>query len=255
MTLREAHSPSAMTPSRPAQSNQVSSSQDAPSPTPADGWVTRGVDALGWVVVAIQLNVLWLLGATAGLVILGAAPASVAAATVARRQLRGELPTVWSTFWATWRSSFVSANLAHLPNVAVLGIATANWWWFTHTTLAWLAWSVGLVVIALLALATLWVAPLMAHYDLPVWRYSITSLRLVLLRPLPSVVLLLVAAAIAYVSWRWTILIALVSVGALLYAATWLGVRTFDDNEDRLSSPHHYEPITPVLPTQPLRML
>lgn len=225
-----------------------------PSSAPSLSHVTRVVDALGVVVVAMQLNVLWLLGTLAGLVILGAAPSAVAMATVVRRQMRGELPSLWPTFWSTWRQSFVTANLAHLPNVVLVVVAAANVAYFSRTTLAWLAWSAGLVVLGVMVLATLWIAPLVAHYHLLPWRYSIAAVRFVLLRPMPSVVLLLVGSAIVYASWRWAVLVPVVSVGALSYTATWLGVRTFDDNEARLADPRSYGAPTNPLPTQPLRM-
>lgn len=213
--------------------------------------VTAVVDALSIVVWAMQLNVLWLVGVVAGGVVFGVGPASAAAAALVRAHLRGDLPALWPTFWREWAAGFVRANLAYVPNSVLLAIATLNLSWFAGSgPMAMTA--VCVVVVVVLALTFAWLPGLLAHYDLSPWRYSLTSLRLVLLRPLPTVLMALTASAIGFASWRWLILVPLVSVGALLYATTYLALRTFDQNEDALASP----PRSPAsdLPVEPLRM-
>ena len=213
--------------------------------------ITAMVDAMSIVVWAMQVNVLWLVGVAAGGIVLGVGPSSSAVATLVRAHLRGDLPALWPTFWRAWSAGFVRANLAYAPNAALAATAVVNLSWFAGSG-PMIVTAVCVIVVVVLALTFAWLPGILAYYDLPAWRASLTSLRLVVLRPLPTVLMALSALAVGFVSWRWVILVPLVSVGALLYTTTYLAVRTFDQNEDALAA----GPQAPVhdLPVEPLRM-
>jgi uncharacterized membrane protein YesL len=120
-------------------------------------------------------------------------------------------------------------------------------------SLAWLlplAW----LMVGVLAVACAWLAPLRAHYDLSPLRSALTALRMVLARPLPSVLLLLTTAAVVYVTSCWVILAPLVSVGGAVIIATYVATRTFDDNEAKLAQPFRRDDPGLGLPSEPLRM-
>jgi uncharacterized membrane protein YesL len=223
------------------------------APAHAPGMVSAAVSALEWVPLAIVLNALVLLGTLAGLVVLGLGPSLVAASTVARAHVRGDLPPVWSTFWRTWRAELVPGTVAFLPLLTLLIMAWVNLSVVAGGSLAWLlplAW----LMVGVLAVACAWLASLRAHYDLSPLRSALTALRMVLARPLPSVLLLLATAAVVYVTSCWVILAPLVSVGGAVIITTYVATRTFDDNEAKLAQPSRRDDPGLGLPSEPLRM-
>ncbi|MFB7249876.1 YesL family protein [Microbacterium sp. NPDC056234] len=82
------------------------------------GWTGRVMQWLRVVTALVAVNVMFLLGALAGLVLLGVMPAAVAAAAVLRRNeviLGAAEEGLVRTFWTTYRSEFWRANRAGIP--------------------------------------------------------------------------------------------------------------------------------------------
>ncbi|WP_460796288.1 YesL family protein [Microbacterium sp. GXF0217] len=97
---------------RPLRAESASTDDDAL------GWTGRVMQWLRVVTALVLVNVLFLLGALAGLVLLGLMPASVAAAAVLRRNdlLLGTAEEgLFRSFWATYRAEFWRANRAGIP--------------------------------------------------------------------------------------------------------------------------------------------
>lgn len=201
-------------------------------------------------VLALELQGLLLLGFLAGGGLFGLFPALVAAATVSRDDARDVSHPVWARFWSMWRAQFVSANAAGLPLGILATVAAVNLLYAAPQ-------SIGLGIVsavgAVLVLASLsWFGPLYAHYQLPRWRYPLVALRLVVQRPLPTMLMLLVAMAIAYLGSLSTAVWVFVGVGAWLHACTYLAVRTFDENEERLTDGPDAVSVAQILPSAPL---
>lgn len=224
-----------------------------PTHSRASGLASSAVSALEWVPLAIALNCLILLGSAAGLVVVGVGPSLVAASTVARAHVRGDLPRVWSTFWRTWRAELGPSTVAYLPLSALLLMAWVNLSVLSAGPHAWLL-PIAWLMVAFLAVACVWLAPLRAYYDLPPLRSALLALRLVVARPLPSVLHVLFVAAVVFATSRWIILVLLVSVGAAAIVTTYVAVRTFDDNEMKLAEPPRRDDAGLGLPSEPLRM-
>jgi uncharacterized membrane protein YesL len=93
-----------------------------------------------------------------------------------------------------------------------------------------------------------------AHYDAPLWSYPLKAVRFALARPASTVVLLFVFAVLAFVSAAMPILLGTVSIGAWLQTSTWLCVRFFAENEDRLARAVEPVPAERTLPSEPLRI-
>jgi len=205
---------------------------------------------------AMQLNALWLVFSLLGGVVLGIAPATVAACVLSRRRMRGERVRA-GHFARVWCAEFLRGNLVMLPALAVAGLLTANYLWF-----AALGREAMLPrVLTLLALIVVWAAgaylcPMYAHYDLRPLAYFPKSLRFALARPASTVLLLVVFAALAFASAAMPVLLVTVTIGAWLQTSTWLGVRFFEENEARLTDPAGRVPPTQarILPVEPLRM-
>jgi uncharacterized membrane protein YesL len=210
------------------------------------------------------LNALWLAFTLLGAVVLGVGPATVAACVLARRRTRGEAVGP-RDFAVTWRAELVRGNVVILPIVALTAVALSNYAFFSAlgsgATVPRLA-TLALLVLTIAAGA--YVGPMYAYYDLPVRRYFFSAVRFALVRPASTVILLFVLAALAFATTAAPVLLVTVSVGAWLHTSTWLCVRFFEENEDRLATETENRladedrsrpvDVLRALPTQPLRI-
>src|SRR5690625_103963 len=73
-----------------------------------------------WITRLAYLNILWIFFSLLCLFIFGLAPATVAVYTVARRWVMGDTDIkVFPTFWNTYKSGFLNANLNMWPLILV----------------------------------------------------------------------------------------------------------------------------------------
>lgn len=202
----------------------------------ATGWAVRlhgACDHLFWV---MTVNVLWYLFTLAGGIVLGAAPATVAAAELTRRRLRGESFPALRTFASAWRREFWRANAVFGPVALLLAILGVNAIGFAGADALGelpgiLTLGAFVVVFALGAVGV----PLYAHYDLPLRGYLVTTSRW-MLRNLAHVLLVLLAATVVVTaSLILPGLIPFVSVGAWLTISTALCVAFFTANDRQLA--------------------
>ncbi len=201
---------------------------------PASGstWALRLHAACDWILWAMTLNVLWLVFTLAGAVVLGAAPASVAAAHVTRRRLRGESFPVWRAFAGTWRREFRGAHIVVTPALIVATLLLLQSVAAVRRDAFGSPLDVLLVTAAAIAtIVTTILVPLYVHYDLPRRAYLPTASRW-MLRNLAHA-LLLAAAATLVVTASAVVpgLIPFVSIGAWLSISTALCVAFFAAND------------------------
>jgi uncharacterized membrane protein YesL len=202
------------------------------------------------------LNALWLAFTLLGLVLLGLGPATVTACILARRRMRGE-PVRLLDFAVTWRGQLLRGTAVVLPVAALIVVLLSNYGFFSALGPA--ATVPRLVTLALLVLtlgAGAYIGPMYAHYDLPLRSYFTTSVRFALARPAATVILLLVALVLAFATVALPVLLVTVSIGAWLHTSTWLCVRFFEENENRLAAVDPPRPPGPArgLPAEPLRI-
>jgi uncharacterized membrane protein YesL len=158
-------------------------------------WLVEGVEHL-YAVVRIQL--VWLLLTLLGLIVLGLAPATVAAAEALRAQRRGELTRALPLMWGAWRRELLPAGVRMLPLLAVQVLALAMLW----QAAAGLGSSPALMAVlgtlaalaagwATVSLAAIAVAPRVRRQELLVtWRLALLMPGVVPLRGLALVLLL-----------------------------------------------------------------
>jgi len=215
------------------------------------GYLQNVFQEIAW---CAWLNALWLTFTLLGGVLFGIGPASVAACVVARRRMCGE-SIHFRDFAVVWRREFVRGAIVVLPVVAVVLLLFTNYVYFS--ALGPRAGGPRLVTLAALALALgagSYVAPMYAHYHLRLHRYLPMAMRFALARPLSTLLLLFVLTALAFGSAVMPALPAVISFGAWWQASTWLCVRFFQENEDRLSAPETTTTQPADLPTEPLRI-
>ncbi|WP_226899350.1 YesL family protein [Nonomuraea phyllanthi] len=185
---------------------------------------------------AARLNLMWIVFTVLGGVVLGWGPATVAAYAMARRHARGE-SIHWLDFWTVYRREFVRASLLVLPVALVATVLAGN-----YLYLSALGPEPGALRIAtyaallVLAAVGVYIGPLYAHYELPLWAYLPKASLLALTRPASTVLLLFALSAIAYVTATVPLLAPIISVGAWIYLNTWLCLRFFEENEARLQA-------------------
>ena len=214
-------------------------------------WTVRAHEAASVVTWCCVLNARWLLFTVLGGGVLGIGPATVTACIAARRYGRGETVS-FLDFARIWRRELFRGNAVVLPGLVVTGLLWSNYAFFSSLAPAAGAARLTTLVAFVLALAALaYAGPMYAHYDMPLWRYLPTALRFALRRAHATVLLLLVFAALAFVTAAVPILLIAVSAGAWLHTSTWLAVRFFEENERQRAE--DVEPVRP-LPREPLRI-
>lgn len=217
-------------------------------------WLERLSGAAETVVWMFRLNLWWWLFTALGLGILGAAPATAAAAVVVRRRGEGEVVRL-GDFAGCYRREFVRANLSLGPGLVVGALLINNLRWFAGR--GTLPTMITVAALVLLGITSCYLGPLYAVYDLPRSRYLLMALRITLARPLWSLLMALVTAAVLFACAKVPILTAGVGMGVWLHACTWLGLRFFAENERRLASADGSgDSDTPIfaLPAEPMRL-
>lgn len=198
----------------------------------AGNWALRAHVACDWVMWAMTINALWIVFTLAGGIVLGVAPASVAAADLTRRRLRGEADRVISRFAERWWFGFWRSNLVVGPPLLISALLGVHLTAAVTTDHGWPAW-ISATAMSLALLITAIITPLFVHYELPLWAYVPTTSRWMVLNPAPALLLVVAAVAVAGVSAMFPGLIPFVSIGAWLTLSTALCLGFFTAN-DRL---------------------
>lgn len=204
--------------------------------TVSGSWALRAHAACDWIFWVMTVNVLWYVFTLAGGIVVGAAPASIAAAELTRRRLRGEVFPAVRTFAAAWRREFWRANAVLAPVLFIGAILTINAIGFAGAGTLTQAPGILTLVALVLAFALLAVViPLYAHYDLPLSGYVLTASRW-MLRNLAHV-LLLVLAGVVVVTASLILpgIIPFLSLGAWLTIDTALCLAFFAANDRQLA--------------------
>lgn len=203
-----------------------------------DGWAIRAYHLCDGIVWIAKLNLLWLAFTALGGVVLGAAPATVAAHTLARCRLRGQDGAVIAAFASVWRSQFVAANALLLPVALIAGLLWVNWTAFGTAPGFGAAVVAGLVLVAagLLGAVVALLVPLYVHYDLPLRSYPVTASRFLLGNPAAGLLLLVIAVGLAAITTFVPALALFFTIGAWIHLDTALSLSFFAANDMRVNA-------------------
>lgn len=202
---------------------------------PRATWALRAHAACEWVLWVVTINALWWVFTLAGAVILGAAPATIAAADLTRRQLRGEKIRALPAFAAAWRSEFGRANAVLLP----LLIPGALLVWAASA-----AERLGLggpfavalfAAIGVVAAICHVVVPMYVTYELPLRAYTLTAMRWGGANLAQVLVALAGTALVVGASLAIPGIIPFLSVGAVVVIDTAFGCAFFHANDRALA--------------------
>lgn len=174
-----------------------------------------------WPVLLVGLQLLWLLGVVAGLVIGGLGPATVATAALLRAHRLGEPVEPWHAFWRRWRAELGPAQLR-------LGVPILTVWVIAFYALAARESPSGLALGVVgfgYVLTLLYLPGVLAHVDLPTRRAWLLTLHVAWRRPLTTLGLGLGVLLALGASLLWLPAVVPFAFPILpLAAATWLGL-------------------------------
>lgn len=192
-------------------------------------------DALSWIAL---LNLGMVVFTLLGGVVLGWAPATVAASSLVRKRARGESFSFFPTFWQAYRAEFLRANLLLQPVALVLVALLFSWQFFAggNDLLSTVLAPICLVVAALVVIVGSVLVPLVNHYDVPVRAALASAVTFTLANPL---LLLANAAAVTGVlaaTWFLPGLVPLFTFGLLSYMTTRLALDFFVRNDQRVTA-------------------
>ncbi|WP_449539628.1 YesL family protein [Ferdinandcohnia sp. Marseille-Q9671] len=188
-----------------------------------------------WITHLAYLHILWVLFTVLGVGVLGIFPSTAAMFAVARKKAMGieDVPT-FTTFWKTYRSEFMRANVLGLLLI-VIGLI----WYFDlqffrqfegsfYTVLNYLMMMVGLVYIILL----LFIFPVFVHFDLKIYQYITHALKIGFLRPATLVMLLIGSVGTYYFLITFPGMIPLFGISFFVYFNMWIAYKSFETIND-----------------------
>lgn len=210
------------------------------------GWAGRVMIMLRYATQLVAVNLLWVLGTLAGGVVLGAFPASRAAARLLEA-LRRRTPSqsLLRDFWDGYRTDFLRTNLLGVPFWVIGALALVDLQVFRAAadagergaTLLLVPFVVVLAVTGV-ALAFL-LAVLLRFRDgaRATWRFVFVA---PFLSPGTAVTMVLALLAFTVLTWQWPVLVPLVGFSGPLFIATWLAgrrVETLTGDGELLADP------------------
>jgi uncharacterized membrane protein YesL len=223
----------------------------------SDNWTLRLHGACSVIVWCAVVNALVLVFTALGGVVLGLGPALIAAYVLTRRTLRGDAVRPLRDFTSVWRREFVRGNAVMLPPLLAAALLWANYSYFTALgPQASVARSATLIaLIAVVGIGAI-LGPMYAHYALPLRAYLPMAAKFALAHPASTIILLFVFTTLAFVSAVFPVIAVMVSLGGWVHVSTWLCLRFFAENDDRLADQNRGGPPADVtiLPAEPLRM-
>lgn len=191
------------------------------------------VGGMDLVVRALVIQVIWVLGTLAGGVVLGWAPATMAAIDAAACAERDE-PIRWRRAARVWKQTFLRSQITlGLPGLFVLAATGAA----LSSALPLAAAIVLGVVIAVLVMAIAHIPDLDLRYDLRATRVLGRAVVLALAQAPTSLVLLAVLALWTGIQAAVPGLVPFLGAAVPLLIAHHLASRSLDRNEDLLSRP------------------
>lgn len=192
-------------------------------------------DALTWIAL---LNLAWIAFTLLGGVVFGFAPSMVAASTLVRRRVRGDVVRPLTEFWAVYRAEFFRANALLLPLALGMAALLFSWQYFERgaDALSGILSGLALVLLAFCAAVGAVLVPLYCSYELPLRRYVPSAVVFTLANPLLLVLTLATVSGVLALSWFLPGILPFFTVGLLSYLSTRLSLDFINRNENRLAA-------------------
>lgn len=213
-----------------------------PGPTEVPAWVIRGNELIERTYLMVRVSVMWAMFTLLGLVVVGIAPASCAAADVLIESRTNHSIRVLPIMWRSFRRQLVRANARMLPLLAVQAGSLMTLWIATVGLAGSSVMTVLLGAVAAVSggwatasLSTIAVSPRLRRQDLVVtWKLAILLPGALPLRSLGLLLGLMIWVLACYIVWPLTIVL---GAGVAIEIAVALFTRRIGDLLEDLESP------------------
>lgn len=189
-----------------------------------------------WITRLAYLNILWILFSLLGLFIFGLAPATVAVYTLARRWVMGDTDIkVFSTFWNTYKSEFLKANLNMWPLILVGYILYIDFQYLAifENILYYVMLFAFINVTILYFVVCIYTFPVYVHYKKSLFQNYKFSLMIGFLNPFTSILMGLFILVLALILERFLGLIPFFSVSVISCILMWFSFNSFKKLEKK----------------------
>jgi uncharacterized membrane protein YesL len=166
-------------------------------------WMGKLLGICQWITRLAYINFLWLLFMILGLLLLGAAPATVAMFTIIRKWIKGEsdLP-VLPTFWKTYKKEFWKANSLGFIVAGISIILYLDWRLISSVQGSLYPILMGCLigVVFLFLVVTIFIFPVYVQYEYKTLQYIKTAFLLGISYPLYTMVMISAAICVVVIS-------------------------------------------------------
>lgn len=182
-----------------------------------------------WVYKLALINVLWIGFTLLGGIVLGIFPATIAMFTVTRKWLTGreDIPTV-KTFISTYKKEFLKGNIVGYVMVIIgfLFFFDIKFFQTFDSGIFYLNYLfVGLFIIYCLMM--LFIFPVYVHFKLSVFQYIKHSFLMLVISPLRTLSLFLMAFVIYYLTTQFTPALIFFGISIQVLMMMWIALKVF----------------------------
>jgi uncharacterized membrane protein YesL len=166
-------------------------------------WMGKLLGICQWITRLAYINLLWLLFMVLGLLLLGAAPATVAMFTIIRKWIMGEndLP-VFTTYWETYKKEFWKANSLGFILAGISIILYLDWRLISSLQGSIYPILMGCLigVVFLFLVVSLFIFPVYVQYEYKTLQYIKTAFLLGISYPMYTMVMVSAAICVLAIS-------------------------------------------------------
>jgi uncharacterized membrane protein YesL len=166
-------------------------------------WMGKLLGICQWITRLAYINFLWLLFMILGLLLLGAAPATVAMFTIIRKWIKGEsdLP-VLTTYWKIYKKEFWKANSLGLILAGISIVLYLDWRLISAMQGSLYPILMGCLigVVFLFLVVTIFIFPVYVQYEYKTLQYIKTAFLLGISYPLYTMVMISAAICVVAIS-------------------------------------------------------
>ncbi|WP_130859058.1 YesL family protein [Gracilibacillus phocaeensis] len=181
-----------------------------------------------WVMRLVYINVLWVLFTLVGGIILGIYPATAATFTVVKQWLREEDVSIFRTFFQSYKSQFLRANLAGLILTVTGALIVINFQLvhLENQTAHFLFLMIMFVIACFFVVTLIYIFPLMADYSLSLKDYFTQAILIGIATPFRTLMIVAFLFGTTYIFLLLSTLLVLFGVSSVCLTIAYFTSRS-----------------------------
>ncbi|MBP1916542.1 putative membrane protein YesL [Lederbergia galactosidilyticus] len=182
------------------------------------------------VLLLLYVNALWICFTLLGLIIFGLGPSTVAMYTIFRHWAMGrdDLP-VFKTFWETFKSEFLKANILGVILLMIAYMLYVNWN-FLELDGEWItAFSQFILLVAtvIYGVMLIYIFPIYVQYENKLFVYFKNAILMALYQPFRTLYAIAACLTLYYIFFILPVFIFLMGASLSSFVLMWITYRTF----------------------------